>query len=233
MPGLPRVFFNRKFSALAIVKRLAEIFVACGLFGFVAQSAAHSLEFVESSMREQEPDVEFVNAPAPDVHLRTPLGQPVGLAEFRGKVVVLSVLDAVDRQAFDLRMRLIAQLQEMIDTARLSERVDFVTLVPERPNAGAERVDAADVARAHGLDRSNWRLLYMPSQRSLSWRGMTSDAYGGNRAPGDEKKEIVTCVIDQTGQVRARFYGIAFNPVNLVVYVGALVNDDHSRQGWR
>jgi protein SCO1/2 len=35
---------------------------------------------------------------------------------------------------------------------------------------------------------------------------------------------VVTHVIDQDGRLRARFHGLEFAPVNLVVYVNALVN---------
>ena len=40
----------------------------------------------------------------------------------------------------------------------------------------------------------------------------------------------MTHVVDQAGRLRARFYGLEFEPVNLVSYVNALLNDDHSRQ---
>jgi protein SCO1/2 len=48
---------------------------------------------------------------------------------------------------------------------------------------------------------------------------------------------VVTHVIDQDGRLRARFHGLKFNPVDLVVYVNALVNraqapHGHGEQSW-
>ena len=38
---------------------------------------------------------------------------------------------------------------------------------------------------------------------------------------------VVTHVIDREGHLRARFHGLKFQPVNLVLLVNALVNDVH------
>lgn len=212
------------------MKPLVRVFVTCGLGTLVAQAAAHSLETVESNMREAEPNIEFLAAPALDIRLRTPLGRPASLTDFRGKVVVLNVLDSVGTEESDLQLGFIAQLQAMVETARLSDRICFVTVISEPLDAGPEQTEPSALARAHGLERSNWRLLYWSNPRSPSSREMAG-AYGPGRAAEGVKKGPLIHVIDQAGQLRARFYGLDFSPVNLVVYVGALVNDDHSRSG--
>jgi protein SCO1/2 len=48
---------------------------------------------------------------------------------------------------------------------------------------------------------------------------------------------VVTHVIDKDGQWRANFHGLKFEPINLVMFVNALVNDvqrphGHGQQSW-
>ena len=43
-------------------------------------------------------------------------------------------------------------------------------------------------------------------------------------ANGDLMHGVLTIVIDQDGQTRGRFHGLEFQPVNLVMFVNALVN---------
>ena len=43
-------------------------------------------------------------------------------------------------------------------------------------------------------------------------------------ADGKPMHGVVTHVIDQDGRLRARFHGLEFDPVDLVVYVNALTN---------
>lgn len=211
------------------MKRIATIFVAFGLCAFIAKAAAHSLEMVESTMREGEPNVEFVNLPAPGVHLRTAAGSSVSLADYRGKVLVLSVLSPADAQASDLPMALIATLQAMVETARLSDRVYFVTAAPYPRKATPGHGKVSAFAQGNGIASSNGQFLYWATSESHDPTRLPANVYGLGRAAGDSERQTVTLVIDQTGRLRARFYGLEFAPVNLVVYVGALVNDDHSQ----
>ena len=41
----------------------------------------------------------------------------------------------------------------------------------------------------------------------------------------------MTHVIDREGRWRANFYGLKFEPTNLVLFINALVNDVHDAQG--
>ena len=43
-------------------------------------------------------------------------------------------------------------------------------------------------------------------------------------ADGEQMHGIVTHVIDQDGRLRARFHGLGFEPLNLVIYVNALTS---------
>lgn len=211
------------------MKQMARFLVAFGLCAFIAKAGAHSLEIVESNMRQVEAHVEFVNFSAPDIRLRNSDGSPVSLAGFWGKVLVMSVLGPSGAQAFDLHMALIARLQAMVETARLSDRVYFVSVAPYGRDLDSGHGKASVSARTHGIRASNWQLLYWTNSESQEPAQVPANDHAFDRAAGNAKRQAVTLVIDQTGRLRARFYGFEFAPVNLVVYVGALVNDDHSR----
>ena len=47
------------------------------------------------------------------------------------------------------------------------------------------------------------------------------------QADGSFSHPAVTYIIDDDGKLRARFLGVAFEPLNAVIYINALVNDPH------
>jgi len=57
-------------------------------------AAAHSLEELEAKLHEREQYVDIVSRPAPAFTLQDAEGGPVGLADLRGKVVVLNFIYA-------------------------------------------------------------------------------------------------------------------------------------------
>lgn len=196
-------------------------------------AAAHSLEDVETELHEQERYAQFVNYRAPDFHLADAEDQAFALDDFAGKVVVLNFIYLRCQEACPIHMALIGRLQSMVNAAGMAEQVQFITIATDTEGVETTREMMRSYGKSFGLEADNWRLLFRaegaPSDTTIG----VAEAYGLQFAPVEEDVQthgVVTHVIDQAGQMRARFHGSRFEPVNLVSYVNALVNDDHSRR---
>jgi len=131
-------------------------------------------------------------------------------------------------------MVLISRLQSMINAAGMAEQVQFITIATDTEDVQSTRELMRGYRTSFGLDSSNWRFLFRGEEDSADTTVKVAEAYGLKFVPVEEEAMqmhgVVTHVIDQTGQMRARFHGLSFEPVNLVSYVNALVNDEHSRR---
>jgi len=120
----------------------------------------------------------------------------------------------------------------MVNQTPMKAMVEFITITtdPKRDNGQVLR----DYGSAHGLDSVNWVFLTAaPGQPENSTRKI-AEAYGLKFTETDEGMQmhgIVTHVIDQDGRLRARFHGLQFEPVNLVVFVNALTNRTQKPHG--
>ncbi|MFQ6242702.1 SCO family protein [Sinorhizobium meliloti] len=107
--------------------------------------------------------------------------------------------------------------------------VEFVTITtdPKHDTAAVLR----DYGEAHGLDPTNWVFLTSAPDRPEDSTRKLAEEYGLKFTEGEgggmQMHGIVTHVIDQDGRLRARFHGLNFEPVNLVVFVNALTNRTH------
>jgi protein SCO1 len=84
-----------------------------------------------------------------------------------------------------------------------------------------------DYGEAHGLDPANWVFLTSAPDAPEDSTLKIAESYGlkfTDDGHGVQMHGIVTHVIDQDGRLRARFHGLKFEPVNLVVFVNALTN---------
>jgi protein SCO1/2 len=168
-----------------------------------------------------------VNRPAPDFALQDVDGHATSLKDLRGKVVILYFIYASCPDVCPLLSDKIANIQQQINTTPMREIVEFiaVTTDPER--------DTADVLRgygpAHGLDPVNWRFLTSGAGHPTATRELAK-AYGLEFTPmdgGTQMHALVTHVIDKSGTLRARFHGLKFEDINLILYINALTNDNH------
>ena len=193
-----------------------------------AAAQAHSLHDVEDRMREQEKYFEpKPGRPAPDFTLQDADGRPVSLADFRGKAVVLHFIYASCTDECPLHADLIARIQEMVNKTPMRDLVEFVTITTDPVR------DTPEVMRgygqAHALDPANWIFLTSGPDRPEETRNLVKrfghqfkEIEGGVEIHG-----VVTHVIDREGNFRANFHGLAFEPVNLIVYVDTLMNEGH------
>ncbi|MBY0331040.1 MAG: SCO family protein [Acetobacteraceae bacterium] len=188
---------------------------------------AHSLPEVEARLHDREQFFQpFEARPAPDFALQDPEGRPVGLADLRGKVVVLHFIYASCPDVCPLHADLIARIQEMVSLTPMRERVRFVTITtdPERDTPEVMR----GYGEARGLDPVNWTFLTSGAERPEEGRRL-AEAYGLRFVPtpdGMQMHAVVTHAIDREGRLRARFHGLGFDPTNLVVYLNALTHDE-------
>jgi protein SCO1/2 len=201
------------------------------IFGLViaaslpAPASAHSLKELEDQLTGRERYIQVVNRPAPDFALRDADGRTTSLSDLRGKVVVLYFIYASCPDVCPLLSEKIADIQQQINTTPMRDIVEFVAVTtdPER--------DTPDVLRgygpAHGLDPVNFLFLTSGIDHPTGTRELAK-AYGLEFTPmsdGTLMHGLVTHVIDKSGNLRARFHGLKFKDINLILYVNALTND--------
>ncbi|MGH6943753.1 MAG: SCO family protein [Geminicoccaceae bacterium] len=214
------------------VKAIATSFAL--LVVSASTAAAHSLEELETQLGDREKYFQPIDKKAPEFKLEDAGGRQVGLADFRGKVVVLHFIYTSCPDVCPLHAERIAEIQAMVNRTPMREQVQFVSITtdPER--------DTPEVMRgygpAHGLDPANWVFLTSGPKRPEDTTRKLAERFGHKFTKTEDGYQIhgvVTHVIDREGRWRANFHGLKFEPTNLVVYVNALVNDVHPPQAQR
>ena len=193
--------------------------------------AHNSTKAVEMQIDTRERYLELTDQVAPGFVLQDTQAHRVRLDDFRGKVVVLNFVYARCEQQCPLHSLKIAEVQQQLALASLSEGVQFVTIATDTEDAAS----TAESMRAHGprygLDPANW--VFLQGGKGLEDLGMRfAAAYGLKFVLDDDGKQmhgVVTFLIDSKGKLRARYHGLDFNSVNLTIHAAALVHDAHSR----
>jgi protein SCO1/2 len=216
-----------------------RLFLGLTLATIIAPPAlAHSLEEVEQDLHDKDKYFQAVDSQAPDFTLQDATGRTVRMTDLRGKVVVLHFIYTSCPDVCPLHADRIAQIQAMINRTPMKDAVAFVTITTD-PTRDKGQV-LSDYGTAHGLDPVNWMFLTSAAGEPEDTTRKLAKAYGlefTQTADGEQMHGVVTHVIDQDGRLRARFHGLKFNPVDLVVYVNALVNraqapHGHGEQSW-
>lgn len=193
---------------------------------------AHSLEEVDQDLRDKEKYFQAVDVEAPGFTLQDADGRRVSLSDFRGNVVVLNFVYTNCPDVCPLHAERIAELQGMINQTPMKAVVEFITITTDpKHDTGAV---LRGYGQAHGLDPVNWIFLTAaPDQPEDSTRKI-AESYGPKFTESGEGMQmhgVVTHVIDQDGRLRARFHGLKFESVSLVVFVNALTNRTHKPHG--
>ncbi|PDT80163.1 cytochrome-c oxidase [Sinorhizobium sp. BJ1] len=204
--------------------RLALLAIAA-VMALTAPAAAHSLEEVDQDLRDKEQYFQPVDSEAPAFTLQDADRRVVGLDVLRGKVVVLNFVYTNCPDVCPLHAERIAEIQKMINQTPMKEMVEFVTITtdPKHDTGPVLR----DYGEAHGLDPANWVFLTTDPDNPEDTTRKIAETYGLKFTEdngGMQMHGIVTHVIDQDGRLRARFHGLKFETVNLVVFVNALTN---------
>lgn len=208
------------YRSLALVMATAFVVPTVG--------SAHSIKDLDAILGDKEKYFQALDQPAPEFALRDAEGRAVRLADFRGKVVVLHFIYARCPDVCPLHAERIADIQAKINRTPMKELVQFITVTTDPSR------DGPDVLRSygptHGLDSANWVFLTAARDDAEDSTRRLAKAYGHKFSvtpDGYQIHGIVTHVIDRDGRWRANFHGLKFEPVNLVLFVNALVNDVH------
>lgn len=209
---------------------------AAALFSIALSSAcgatlpalAHSLDDVQADLQQREKAVAFEpgeGSAFPAFRLQDADGKTVDLASLRGKVVVLDFISTGCTDGCPAQSDLMAQIQADIAAGQMSDQVELVSisLEPARDTAAARKA----YGPAHGLKPENWAFLAGGTADEAERLAEAAGLKLERRAGGAIDRSIVTYVVDSAGKLRARFFGLKFDPLNLVVYVNALTNDHH------
>lgn len=187
--------------------------------------AHHPGENLDEVMGDKEKFFQKIDMPAPPFELADADGNPVRLSDFADKIVVLNFIFASCTDVCPLHSELIADVQSKINVTPMKDMVQFITVTTD-PD-----VDTPDVLRSygesHGLDPYNWTFL---TRRPGDAEGTTrelAETYNVRFDPLDDSQQmhgVVTNVIDRGGRLAAKFHGLRFAPVNLVLYINGLTN---------
>ncbi|KAB2916395.1 MAG: SCO family protein [Hyphomicrobiaceae bacterium] len=210
-----------------MMKVLKPLLIATGLFAAAAGpvSAHHTLKQREEALRYRENYLELTERPAPAFTLKDADDRTVGLDDFRGKVVILNFVFATCTDVCPLHSDLIADIQKRMKSLR--DKVQFIS-VTTHPEFDTPEI-LKPYGEVHGLDTANWTFLTSGPERPTETREL-AERYGLKFTPvgnGQFVHGVVTNVIDQEGQLRARYHGLKFNVMNLIVHVTALINEYH------
>ena len=192
----------------------------------LSSAAAHSLADLQATLVEREKHFQPRDAPAPQFTLQGADGRLIGLADFRGKVVVLRFIDSNCRGECSRHIDRLAEVQSMVNQSPMKNQVQFVT-VAIGPTA-ENKTSLTEFGRAHGLDPINWMLLTREAGQPERAIRKVAEQFGlrfEKTEGGNHIHGIVTHVIDKDGRWRADFRGLKFESTNLIVFVNALIND--------
>lgn len=204
----------------------------------VAPVAAHSLDEVDAMLGDKEKYFQPVDKPGPDFALQTADGRAVGLADLKGKVVVLHFIYTSCPDVCPLHAEKLAEVQKLVNATPMKDRVTFVTVTTDPTNDTAAIM--RDYGPTHGLDPANWLFLTAKAGDPEDTTRKLAEQFGHKfqkTADGYQMHGIVTHVIDQEGNWKANFHGLNFDNVNFVTFVNALTNGTsrphgHAEKKW-
>ena len=188
---------------------------------------AHSLEALEETLAAKETYVQIVNRPAPEFTLTSAESEPVSLADLRGSVVILWFVYTRCPDVCPLHSEALASIQEQVNQTPMRDLVRFVTITTDPEHDRPEILQ--DYGSKHGLDPINWTVLTSGPEEPSATRQI-AEKYGLKFTLGEDGYQmhgVVTHLIDKSGNLRARYHGLKFNPTNLIVHINALTNDYH------
>lgn len=209
--------------------RRAEFFLwlLAALGMATATHAHHPGADLDELMGSKEKYFQAVDEPdAPAFELADADGNPVRLADFADRIVVLNFIFASCTDVCPLHSEMIARVQEMVNDTPMKDMVQFVTVTTD-PSVDTPEVMKA-YGPAHGLDPANWVFLTTRGGQPEDATRKLAEAYNLRFEPLDDGQQthgVVTHIIDRNGRFAAKFHGLRFEPVNMVLYVNGLTNN--------
>lgn len=204
---------------------------ACVVIGFATPALAdHPGEKIDSWMLEQEKYFQVIDKPsAPPFDLEDANGETVRLSDFEDKIVVLHFVYANCPDICPLHTNKMAELQAMVNTAGMTEQVQFISITTDPKNDSAEVL--ANYGDRYGLDPGNWIMLTKLANSPDDATRRLALEYGLKytmTADSDMQMHAAVVHIINRGRFAAKFHGMKFHNTNAVLYINALVyNEPH------
>ena len=193
--------------------------------------AHNSTEDLETQINTREHYAELTDRVAPGFILQDADANTIRLDDFRGKVVILNFLYSRCEEQCPLHSVKLAEVQQQLSLASLSDMVQFITIATDTEDAASTTESMRAHGPRYGLNPANWVFLHGGAR--LEDLGLQlAAAYGLKFVPTDDGEQmhaVVTHLIDTQGRLRARYHGLNFNPANLTIHAAALVHDDHNK----
>lgn len=223
----PSLNAGRRGHRSPVAIALAALLGIVGLAAAGSPALAHSLKELEQELSGHDKYFQPVDQPAPDFALVDASGSSVTLAGFRDKVVVLNFIYASCGDVCPLHSQMIVRLQSLINISPMKDQVAFISITTDPGND--QGTVLTQYGEAQGLDPVNWTFLTSPPDQPEDTTRKVALAYGlkFTEVDGVQMHGVVTHVIDREGNLRGRFHGLGFDPVSLVTFANALVNDVH------
>ncbi|MEO9764804.1 MAG: SCO family protein [Qipengyuania citrea] len=195
--------------------------------------ADHPGENLDARMFEMEPYFQAIDAAqAPGFELQDSEGNPVRLSDFSDKVVILHFIYANCPDVCPLHSQKIAAIQASINDGPMKDLVQFISITTDPVNDTPDVL--RDYADRHGFDQSNWVILTkQPDQAEDTTRLLARDFGLEFTMTADSDMMMhgaVTHVLDIGGRFAAKFHGMEFKNVNLILYVSELINNAQHRR---
>nr|WP_306266363.1 SCO family protein [Pararhizobium sp. IMCC3301] len=210
------------------LKQPAALLVAALAFAMTLSSSAsahHPGADLDKLMGSKERYFQIIDDPAPAFELADADGKIVHLSDFADKIVVLNFIFASCTDVCPVHSSLIADVQSKINATPMKDMVQFISVTTD------PEVDTPEVLRSYGeprgLDPHNWIFLTRrPGDAEDATRSL-SKSYNTLFEPrndGQQTHGVVTHIIDKGGRFAAKFHGLQFEPLNLVLYINGLTN---------
>ncbi len=203
--------------------------VAALLTAIAAPGWAHSLRELESRLTAKERYMVVEQSPFPDFVLEDAQGRRVLRRDFLGKVMVLNFIYTRCPDECPLHSELIAEIQAGVNRTPMKDLVAFVSIATDPENDTGEALRA--YGPLHGLDAANW--VFLTSKEPDATRKLAAGLRQQftAREGGILQHAMVTYLIDAKGRFRARYFGLKFDPANLIVHINGLLHGDHNEDG--
>lgn len=185
----------------------------------------HPGEKLDEKMSQLERYFQAVDEPAPAFALANAKGNPATLADFGDKILILHFIYARCPHVCPLHAEKVAELQSLLNQSAMKDLVRFVTVTTDPEHDTPDVMES--YAGQHGLDPHNWLFLTKQSDQPDDMTRRLARNYGLEFTQTEDNLQmhgVVTFVIDRNGRLAAKFHGLDFDPLNMVLYVNGLTN---------
>ena len=158
--------------------------------------------------------------PAPDFALTMQDGARVGLADLRGKVVVVTFIYTTCADTCPLLTAKLVGIQRQLGADGARVRFVAITVDPKKDTPAALR----RYAEGHGAKAPGWIFL-TGTEGEIGEVARRYGIYVKKRPAGDVDHTFLTSVIDGEGVLRVQYQGVRFDPGEFLRDLRSLLNE--------